>query len=130
MTSYPASTGAAPLSQAAAHLAVTQAPYFARHIFFCCNQREAGKDCCANHGAEAAAAHCKQLLKALGLHGEGQVRVSRSGCLGRCHEAPVAVVYPEGVWYSYQNLADIDEIVSRHLQGGEIVTRLLLSNSA
>ncbi|MDO4769004.1 MAG: (2Fe-2S) ferredoxin domain-containing protein [Brachymonas sp.] len=126
MSNHPCSSGLVPFSDPA----FAQPPYFARHIFFCCNQREAGKDCCANHGAEAAAAHCKKRLKDLGLHGEGQVRVSRSGCLGRCHEAPVAVVYPEGVWYSYQNLADIDEIVSRHLQGGQIVARLLIAPSA
>ncbi|MDO4795120.1 MAG: (2Fe-2S) ferredoxin domain-containing protein [Brachymonas sp.] len=126
MSSHPSPSGLAPLSDQAS----TQPPYFVRHIFFCCNQREAGKDCCAKHGAEEAAAHCKKRLKDLGLHGEGQVRVSRSGCLGRCHAAPVAVVYPEGVWYSYRNLSDIDEIVSRHLQGGQVVTRLLIAADA
>ena len=104
----------------------SRALYFARHIFFCCNQRESGKDSCGNHGAEAAADHCKQKLKELGLHGAGKVRVSRAGCLGRCQAAPVAVVYPEGVWYRYADMADIDEIISSHLQGGHVVARLQL----
>ena len=39
---------------------------------------------------------------------------------------PVAVVYPEGVWYSYVDKSDIDEIVDSHLKRGEVVTRLLL----
>ena len=101
-------------------------PYYARHIFFCCNQREPGTDCCASQGAEAAADHCKQRLKELGLHGPGQVRVSRAGCLGRCSAAPVAVVYPEGVWYSYVDLSDVDEIIETHLRDGQVVTRLLV----
>ena len=45
----------------------------------------------------------------LGLSGAGHVRVNSAGCLGRCQAAPVAVVYPEGVWYRYADLADIDE---------------------
>lgn len=104
----------------------SQALYFARHIFFCCNQRESGKDSCGKHGAEAAADHCKQKLKELGLHGAGKMRVSRAGCLGRCQAAPVIVVYPEGVWYRYADMADIDEIITSHLQGGRIVARLQL----
>lgn len=103
-----------------------QPPYFSRHIFFCTNQREPGQDCCGNHGAQAAAAHCKQRLKKLGLSGAGQVRVNSAGCLGRCHVGPVAVVYPEGVWYRYADLADIDEIVDSHLREGRIVERLLV----
>ena len=51
-------------------------PYYARHIFFCCNQRDTGNPGCGSYGAEAAAAHCKQRLKDLGLHGPGRARVS------------------------------------------------------
>ena len=83
-------------------------PHFARHIFFCTNQRGPGHDCYGNHGAQAAAAHCTQRIKELGLSGAGHVRVNSAGCLGRCQAAPVAVVYPEGVWYRYADLADID----------------------
>ena len=100
--------------------------HFARHVFFCTNQREDGKTCCADHPAEAAAAHCKQRVKALGIHGAEKVRVNKAGCLGRCSAGPVAVVYPEGVWYSYVDLADIDEIVECHLLRGEVVERLLV----
>lgn len=100
------------------------APYFERHIFFCLNQRPDGQDCCANHGAQAAFEHCKARVKALGLAGPGKVRVNKAGCLDRCAAGPVAVVYPEGVWYSYLDLADIDEIVESHLQNGQVVERL------
>ena len=103
--------------------------YFQRHIFFCLNQRDDGRACCADHGAEAAFDHCKRAVKAAGLAGPGQVRVNRAGCLDRCDDGPVCVVYPDGVWYTYVDQADIDEIVERHLRGGEVVERLRLPDS-
>ncbi len=99
--------------------------YFKRHIFFCLNERSNGEACCAQHGAQAAFDHCKKRVKELGLSGPGQVRVNKAGCLDRCSGGPVAVVYPEAVWYTYVDQADIDEIVERHLQDGQIVERLL-----
>jgi (2Fe-2S) ferredoxin len=54
------------------------------------------------------------------------VRVNKAGCLDRCAAGPVAVVYPEGVWYSFVDASDVDEIVERHLKQGEIVERLLV----
>ena len=102
------------------------APYYARHIFFCLNQRTNGEDCCANHGAQAAFDHCKARVKAEGLAGVGQVRVNKAGCLDRCAGAPVAVVYPEGTWYSYVDTSDIEVIIDSHLKQGRVVERLLL----
>ncbi|MEZ5607629.1 MAG: (2Fe-2S) ferredoxin domain-containing protein [Burkholderiaceae bacterium] len=101
-------------------------PYYQRHIFFCLNQRTNGENCCADHGAQAAFEHCKARVKAEGLAGVGQVRVNKAGCLDRCAGAPVAVVYPEGTWYSYVDTADIDEIIDAHLRRGQVVERLLL----
>jgi (2Fe-2S) ferredoxin len=103
--------------------------YYQRHIFFCLNQRDGGQTCCAQQGAQAAFDHCKSRVKALGLNGKDGVRVNKSGCLDRCAGAPVAVVYPDAVWYSFVDNADIDEIVERHLQGGEVVERLRLDDS-
>ena len=100
--------------------------YYERHIFFCLNQRD-GEACCADHGAEAAFAHCKAQAKKAGLLGAGKVRVNRAGCLDRCAGGPVVVVYPEGVWYSYVDTQDIDEIVASHLAKGEVVERLRLA---
>ena len=54
------------------------------------------------------------------------VRVNVAGCLDRCEFGPVMVIYPEGVWYRMDNEADVDEIVERHLKGGERVERLML----
>lgn len=100
--------------------------YYSRHIFFCLNQRPEGKDCCALHGAEAGFERCKAQVKAAGLAGPGKVRVNKAGCLDRCAAGPVAVVYPEGTWYTFVDESDIDEIVESHLKNGQIVERLLV----
>lgn len=102
------------------------APYYARHIFFCLNERKNGEDCCAQHQAQAGFDRCKQRVKEAGLAGAGQARVNKAGCLDRCAAGPVAVVYPEGVWYSYVDEQDIDEIVESHLKNGKVVERLLI----
>lgn len=99
--------------------------YYRHHVFFCLNERQAGEACCANHQAQKAFDRCKSLVKAAGLAGPGQVRVNRAGCLDRCAAGPVLVVYPEGVWYSYVDDSDIDEIVDSHLVRGQVVERLL-----
>ena len=100
------------------------APYFQRHIFFCLNERPGGQPCCAQHRAQQAFDRCKAQVKAAGLAGPGQVRVNKAGCLDRCAAGPVAVVYPEGVWYSFVDETDIDEIVESHLKHGQVVERL------
>lgn len=102
------------------------AAYYQRHIFFCLNQRPNGEACCAQASAQAGFDHCKNQIKKLGLAGPGQVRVNKAGCLDRCAGGPVAVVYPEGVWYSFVDNSDIDEIVHSHLRDGQVVERLVL----
>lgn len=98
--------------------------YYERHIFFCLNQRSGGEDCCAQHKAQEAFDRCKSQVKSLGLAGPGKVRVNKAGCLDRCAGGPIAVVYPEAVWYSYVDASDIDEIVTSHLRDGVVVKRL------
>ena len=113
-----------PSNPASSSPAAGSAPYYQRHIFFCLNEREAGEACCAAQGAQAAFDRCKSQAKSLGLLGAGKVRVNRAGCLDRCAGGPIAVVYPEGVWYSYVDADDIDEIVTSHLRDGVVVERL------
>jgi (2Fe-2S) ferredoxin len=100
--------------------------YYERHIFFCLNQRDNGENACAQHGAQAGFDHCKARVKADKLAGVGAVRVNKAGCLDRCAGGPVAVVYPEAVWYTFVDTDDIDEIVDSHLKNGKVVERLLL----
>ena len=99
--------------------------YYERHVFFCTNQRANGEACCAQLEAQAAFDHCKSQVRAAGLAGPGKVRVNKAGCLDRCAAGPVLVIYPEAVWYSYVDNADIDEIVESHLKNGKPVERLL-----
>ena len=68
--------------------------------------------------------YAKDKVKSLGLSGPGKVRVNMAGCLDRCDEGPVMVVYPEEVWYTYVDHEDIDEIIGEHLQNGRVVERL------
>jgi (2Fe-2S) ferredoxin len=103
--------------------------YYEHHIFFCLNQRDNGEACCAQRDAQSAFDRCKSRAKAAGLAGPGGVRVNKAGCLDRCAGGPVAVVYPEAVWYTYVDASDIDEIVDSHLRDGRIVERLRLPPS-
>ncbi|MBS0308963.1 MAG: (2Fe-2S) ferredoxin domain-containing protein [Proteobacteria bacterium] len=98
--------------------------YYQHHVFFCVNQREGGRPCCFDKGAKNAQEHAKARIKQLDLSGAGKVRINQSGCLDRCEEGPVLVVYPEGVWYTYVDNADIDDIIDSHLVGGKPVERL------
>jgi (2Fe-2S) ferredoxin len=99
--------------------------YFDKHVFFCINQRAAGEGCCNNFGAEKMRDYVKGRVKALGLtEGDRLIRINAAGCLGRCDDGPLLVVYPEGVWYTYIDESDLDEIIESHLKNGQVVERL------
>jgi (2Fe-2S) ferredoxin len=89
--------------------------YYRQHVFFCVNQREAGALCCD---------YAKNRIKKLNLDRKGKIRINMAGCLDRCSEGPVIVVYPDEVWYTYVDKEDIDEIIEEHLINGRIVDRL------
>lgn len=100
------------------------ASHYQYHVFFCTNQREDGAACCADHDAQTMRDYAKQRIKALGLNGPGQCRINSAGCMDRCSEGPVIAVYPEAVWYTYVDKADIDEIIQEHFLNGRTVARL------
>jgi (2Fe-2S) ferredoxin len=100
--------------------------YYSHHVFFCLNRRDEGRECCAQRDAERLQAYAKERVKQLGLAGSGKVRINKAGCLDRCEQGPVVVVYPEGVWYTYVDEKDIDEIIDSHLADGKPVERLRL----
>jgi (2Fe-2S) ferredoxin len=103
--------------------------YYQRHIFFCLNVRDDGRNACGQHGAASAFEHCKARVKNEQLSGQGMVRVNKAGCLDRCAGGPVAVVYPEAVWYTFVDTQDIDDIIDLHLKQGQVVERLKLPDS-
>lgn len=99
--------------------------FFDKHVFFCTNQREDCSACCNDHGAQKARDYVKQRVKELGISSPGnKLRINSAGCLDRCEEGPVIVVYPEGTWYTYVDESDLDEIIEEHLKNGRTVERL------
>ena len=80
--------------------------------------------CCAKLGAVEAQTYAKDRIGQLKLKGQGKVRINKAGCMDRCDEGPVLVVYPEAVWHQYVDTDDIEEIIQEHLVNGRIVERL------
>jgi len=100
--------------------------YYTKHVFFCTNHREDGTPSCDRFNTPAMRKYMKEKCKDLNIHGPGQVRINIGGCMGRCTEGPVMVVYPEAVWYTFVDEEDLDEIIEKHLLNNEYVERLRL----
>ena len=97
------------------------------HIFCCVNERpeSAVRECCKKKNSLYLRNHMKKKINELGLK---RIRVNQSGCLDKCEFGPIIVIYPEGVWYSFKNIKDVNEIITQHLIKGKIVKRLILKN--
>ena len=101
-------------------------PYYKNHVFVCTNKRSDGRSSCQDFDAQGLRDHMKKRSKELGLLGKGEVRINSAGCLNRCDEGPVMVVYPNETWYTFMDQDDIDEIIDEHLINGNEVERLKL----
>lgn len=97
--------------------------YYRSHVFVCTNQRPPAdpRGCCWEKGSVRLRNYMKARAKELGLV---DVRINLAGCLDRCERGPSMVIYPEGVWYTVTSKADVDEVLERHVIGGEPVERL------
>ncbi|MEE9447172.1 MAG: (2Fe-2S) ferredoxin domain-containing protein [Arenicellales bacterium] len=103
----------------------TPNPYYKYHAFVCTNQRKELM-ACSDFDSQNMRDYLKQEMKRRDLYGEGKVRIGQAGCLGRCLSGPVMVVYPQGVWYTFVDQDDIDEIIESHFVNDQVVERLLI----